>query len=260
MKIVLFLLSFCLMLSCQTKKTISFNTLKHTERKALFCYKNCQADSINCTYLRLSYPYFDKNNQELDSFLNHQIQQVLLQRPDSGQFISIDAMRDSLFKEYEAFKKDIPDSELPFTEEINITVEGGKDSLLSLECLHYYYQGGAHGSTVIKRRMFDLAKREVLTPHHWIQLKNPDLLTLAAKAFRAYQEIPDSMSFTDAGYFWEADGYADGEFRLNDNFLIKNDSVMWLYNQYEIAAYAAGTPEVKLSLQQVLPYLNKNGK
>jgi hypothetical protein len=245
------LLCLCIFaVGCKQKETIQFNQLHSSTKKEQYTYQECALDSPYCTSLKASYPVFEKNNPELDHFLNDQIRVILLTISDSEEVSSINALRDTLFTRYEAFKLDIPDSKLPFTQDIQISLVGGKDSILSIECVNYQYYAGAHGSTWIKYYNIDL-KNKTLLSSTYFNIKNPSLMQTADKAFRKQNAIPEQQSYSEAGYFWEGDGYPEGAFRLNTNYFFRNDSVFWLYNQYEIAAYAMGTPQVGLPLQTV---------
>lgn len=251
------LLLLCGILSCKQKKTIRYTTLQSSKKEVLVTYKGCHVDSSSCSTFRVSYPFFEHNENELDSFLNASIQHMILKMSDTEQAASIEALKDSLFANYEAFKRDIPETELPFTEHIDIRIVGGYDSVLSIESIHDSYTGGAHGSAVIERYMLDLDQKKKVDNKQLLDITEPNLMKLAAQAFRVQNQLPDTSSFTDLGYFWEGDGYAEGVFRLNTNYFIVQDSVKWIYNQYEIAAYAAGTPEVGLPLNTVLRFQKK---
>lgn len=236
---------------------IHYTTLQSSKKKVLVTYKGCHPDSSSCTTFSVSYPFFEHNEKALDSFLNASIQHMILKISDTEQAASMEALKDSLFANYEAFKLDIPETELPFTEHIEISIVGGYDSVLSIESIHDYYTGGAHGSAIIERYMLDLDHKKWVDPTQLLDITEPNLMKLAAQAFRVQNQLPDTSSFTDLGYFWEGDGYAEGAFRLNTNYFIVHDSVKWIYNQYEIAAYATGTPEVGLPLKEVMRFQKK---
>ena len=79
--------------------------------------------------------------------------------------------------------------------------------------------------------------------------------------FRKQNEIADSSTLADAGYFIFGDGdnFEDGpnygKFHFNNNMAITKDGIQFLYNAYEMAPYAAGRPSITLPYAMLQPYL-----
>lgn len=101
------------------------------------------------------------------------------------------------------------------------------------------YLGGAHPSTTVTAQTFrvddgrPLVMDDVLTGDYETLLH-----TLAQTAFRAVRRIPDSMSFSDAGFF------DDGTFRLARTWMLSTEGIEFYYNAYEVASYAQGPTEI----------------
>lgn len=115
-------------------------------------------------------------------------------------------------------------------------IENDVDSILSYQTTLECYLGGAHGSYVIMYYNFDRKTGKLLHINDLVPAdKQQDVL-------RAMEE----QLCKD----WEAKDLADlqektgitmlGDLYLTNNFLLKNDSILFLFNQYEIAPYAAG--------------------
>ena len=111
--------------------------------------------------------------------------------------------------------------------------------------------GGAHGSynaayTNINMRNGNVLKTKDIFNKGY---ENP-LNKLIEQKIRQHFEIKPNQSLTDYGLF-------DNKVNFNDNFAITKDGLEFLYNQYEIAPYAMGVIEVKLSYKELDGILNK---
>ena len=113
---------------------------------------------------------------------------------------------------------------------------GLEGSVLSYQSTISCYLGGAHGSYVVNYYNFDIESGKLLSINDIVP---PDKQKETLKAM-AQQLCKD----------WEAKDLADlqektgitmlGDLYLTNNFLLKGDSIEFLFNQYEIAPYAAG--------------------
>ena len=128
-----------------------------------------------------------------------------------------------------------------YTLEGNV-VENGCDSILSYQVTTDCYLGGAHGSYVVQYYNFDRATGKLLDINDIVPA-GKEMLVLMAMGDQLCKD-------------WDAKDLADlqektgitmlGDLYLTNNFLIKGDSILFLFNQYEIAPYAAGLISVTL--------------
>jgi Protein of unknown function (DUF3298) len=98
------------------------------------------------------------------------------------------------------------------------------------------FNGGAHPVGWVHYLNFDLETGKVLTLKDLLVANYADRLNqIATKIFYA---LPDAeeMLLDDE----------EGKFKLNDNFAITAGGLIFTFNPYEIAAYAAGMPEVTI--------------
>jgi hypothetical protein len=72
---------------------------------------------------------------------------------------------------------------------------------------------------------------------------NDVLTNLGNKIFRQARQLADTASLSD-NYF----EFPEDKFQLNKNYGFKKEGIVFFYNSYEIAPYAAGPTEV------VIPY------
>ena len=121
-------------------------------------------------------------------------------------------------------------------------VESGRDSIMSYMAQTDCYLGGAHGSHVVQYYNFDRATGKLLGIGDIVP---------AGKETMVLKAMEDKLCKD-----WEAKDLADlqektgitmlGDLYLTNNFLIKGDSILFLFNQYEIAPYAAGLISVTI--------------
>ncbi len=69
------------------------------------------------------------------------------------------------------------------------------------------------------------------------------LAGLGNKIFRQTRQVPDTASLSD--HYFE---FPEDKFELNKNYGFKKEGIVFYYNNYEIAPYAAGPTEI------VIPY------
>ncbi|MCR4920301.1 MAG: RsiV family protein [Bacteroidaceae bacterium] len=112
------------------------------------------------------------------------------------------------------------------------------------------YQGGAHGSYQLSYLNFDeadgyLDKRSVFreeTLPRLIEALTRQLL--ADNGCKTVDELIEQTSITMLGDIF-----------VENNFLIRNDGIMFIYNQYEIAPYSAGLISIFLTYPQLRDFL-----
>ena len=134
-----------------------------------------------------------------------------------------------------------PDSEFRETLQYYYTIEGssvenGREDVLSYQTAIDCYLGGAHGSYVVQYFNFDKSSGRLICIGDIVPA-DKEMLVLKAMEEQLCKE-------------WDAKDLADlqektgitmlGDLYLTNNFLIKSDSIEFLFNQYEIAPYAAG--------------------
>lgn len=109
---------------------------------------------------------------------------------------------------------------------------------LTLQIDEDSFAGGAHGNYFSIYSTFDSNTGKVLT------LKDLDknlskITRIGESKFRELKKIPYNKKLNDFDFFFNKD-----KFYLPENFGITDKSVIFYYNSYEIASYAAGPTEL----------------
>jgi hypothetical protein len=204
----------------------------------------CQPDTTSCAYYEVNYPVFTG----LDSTVTKRLQQeidaaVSMGNPEvAGK--SMPQIADEFIRSYEDFKKEIPAEGSGWSYKANIHVAVLTDTLLSLSVEEVYYTGGAHGGAGTYFINIKPSTGEKYTLEDLLKPGFKEPLTIEGeRIFRNVRALPDTASFQDNGF-----EFPDDKFVLSQNYGFDKKGIVFYYNSYEIAPYAAGPTEV------VIPY------
>lgn len=216
-------------------------------------YKNCSEDSMSCTYLKVSYPFFEEKNsvKDINSTLFAYITDSIFTVEGKGSNKSLEGLANVFFSEYENFKKEVPEYEPGYALDISGNVLFNKPNALSV-CIGFYINtGGAHPNSYMKYFVFNPKTGKQLKPGDiFVSSFETKLNKLIDKKYRENNKLKDSDRLdSEKGMLFE------NYIKYNDNFILTKEGVEFLYNRYEIAAYVYGETEIKFSykeLQEIL--------
>jgi len=145
------------------------------------------------------------------------------------------------------------DNEVPWTMDRKVSVAGKLGNLLSLELMESSYMGGAHPNSFFIYKVIDLSTGQVVKLYDLLdRTKKPTLDRLRLEQLEADKLVPEAEADWKS-YFFEDSFLPDGSFYKNDNFRVGPEGITFLYNSYEIAAYAFGLTEVTIPLKTIQP-------
>ncbi len=233
-----------------TKQTYT-DTLNYQVTTLQRVYKNCNIDSANCTHITYSYPVFtDKTTAAKE--LNDIITNVF----GVTKSLTLEQTQFTFMSEYEAYVKEFKNEAATWYSQTNITVPFQTNNTACLSVEMDDYTGGAHGMYSTIYTNFYKPKHEVLTLKKMFNDTSlSTLLSVAEADFRTANELTPEDDLDELG-FW----FKDNQFHLNDNFILTEEGITWLYNPYEIGPYSQGTIELNVSKSEVLPLLNEHYK
>ena len=156
--------------------------------------------------------------------------------------------------EYEAFQDSFTYPR-QWNSETNTQVSNMTSIYLSLQTDHYSYTGGAHGMYWTMFTHYWLPENKELHLGDLVDsTQMQDLLTMAEAQFWA-QEAQNGEEMSPDFYFFE-----DEQFYLPDNLNFERDSLLFLYNIYEIKPYVFGTTELRIPYTDIQPFLSEKAK
>lgn len=236
-------------------------SIKPEEKKVQLSYEinkfsvesedGCNADTIPCAYYEVNYPEFTGLDTVVETTLRKLIDAAVSMGNPEADGQTMKQIGEEFIKDYENFKKDIPDASGGWHYSANVTVEILTDTLLSLSTQEEYYTGGAHGGYGTYFININPSTGKEFTLNNLLKAGYDEPLTiLAEKTFRKVREIPDTASLNE-NYF----EFPDDKFQLNKNYGFKKEGIVFFYNSYEIAAYAAGPTEVLIPYEELREWL-----
>lgn len=123
------------------------------------------------------------------------------------------------------------------------------DAYVRLMASGWSYTGGAHGNGYTSYEYFSKATGASLDLGYFISDMD-GVLPIAEKYFRIQQEIGEEESLEDVGFWFD-----NGVFELNENFYFTEDQMVFVFNPYEIAPYAAGTILLEIPLSELAGFV-----
>lgn len=230
------------------KDTLAF-TYDTIKTRAADCGN--KADSA-CSVALIIYPQFAGQKA-----LNDSITQKLIlsgfNDPDKKRDTSLQNYADNFIKGY---VRDNPKQYSPtmfYTLNLKAAVVRQDSSLTTLQMEGYIYQGGAHGNSFTSFINWDTKKQTTVTLADILSDNYKDKLTAVADTiFRSQEKLSDTSSLA-RDYFFTNDKFA-----LNNNYAITPVGIRFLYNQYEIKPYAAGTTDLFIPYNRIKSLLRPN--
>ncbi|NTW11022.1 MAG: DUF3298 and DUF4163 domain-containing protein [Chlorobiaceae bacterium] len=214
-------------------------------------YNNGRNPGDEQSYCKCSFPVFSGGtNTEL---VNRTVQSYIADstaispRDGNGRSgKSIELLADDFLKDYEGFRKEFG-RELPYQFELTGSVPLNRQGLLTVEISWEAYTGGAHGMHHIEYLVFDVATgRRLKTADLFIAGFESRLDQFIEARFRQDKGLSKTERLdSEKGTLFE------NFIRHNDNFALGDKGITFIYNEYEIAAYAFGPTELELSYREI---------
>lgn len=207
-------------------------------------------ENMHCATVKLDYPTIVKaSTPEAAKQLNQFILQQLLDYTDANdQQPSTPA---DLAKLFIADYEQSPEATGTWELDRKVSIVFGNDKLLTL---HYQEQGNAGGP-----QPFSGQRYLVINSQTGQQLTLADLLVanfkdqlnaIGERAFRRANNIPPNSNLDMAGFTFE-----NNVFRLNTNFGVTEEGLLFVFNPYEIGADATTTSEFLIPYPDIKPLI-----
>lgn len=247
--LVLFSLIFygCSKTTEKTKSTVRYELKNFRIESA----SGCTSDTMQCAYYEVNYPEFTGLDTAVTQSLIKRMDAAVSMGNPEAEGETKKEIGEGFLQDYQDFKNEVTDATGGWYYHADITTETLTDTLLSLSVVEEYFTGGAHGGygtffiNIDPRTGADFKLSNLLKPGY-----EEPLTKLGDKSFRKVRELPDTASFMD-NYF----EFPDDKFALNQNYGFTKEGIVFYYNSYEIAPYAAGPTEVLIPYEQIKDWL-----
>lgn len=244
------MLLMVILVSCQEKKSTEEKVSqlpRIINKEVLISFDNCSTDSISCTYVRIEYPYFSDSTE---TYLNDLISQKLTEA--ATQFFREEAINNSFeymanmfIDDYISFHVDFPDYRIGWYVNILSEITYESDDVLSFHVDSESYTGGAHPNSGSSFFVFDKKSKKELAMADLIS-DTIQFKILLEREFRKQKDIGEGLKLADGGFYLD-----DGDFLLNNNIGLTDNSVIVHFNPYEIAPYSLGSTTLELDKKEL---------
>ncbi len=244
---VVALIAFITM-GCNQEKNIEFSSESFTEKELSIC-KNSKCPEVTINYVEVfgDDEVSEKINKKIKNFI---FSSLLMGEDTIPTAKTIQEAASAFIESYNADKSQFPDMAGEYFAEISVNEIYSSKEHLCFEMRQYLFTGGAHGYGTTSFMNIDPKTGEELTSKELF--KNSERFTaFAEKKFRAQQKIEQNNSINENGFWFEND-----KFYLPESVGFTQDSLIFVYNQYDIASYADGPIELKIALKEAEPFLS----
>ena len=244
---MLALLSSC---STITRESVTERKLSYENRDFKRRSADCQHDST-CAVFEVTFPVFNGIDTAIAARIQREIELSFSMGDPEASTKSMSQIADEFIASYEQFNKEMPVSGLGWYYKGNARVNVLEDTLLSIIVDEDYFTGGAHGGmgtyfiNVNPSTGAKVTLNDVLKPGY-----EEDLRSVGESIFREERKLADTASYQFNNY-----EFPNGSFALNDNYGFATDGIIFFFNNYEIAPYAAGPTEVFIPYDRIRKWL-----
>lgn len=233
---------------CNQEKNIEFSSESFTEKELSIC-KNSKCPEVTINYVEVFGD--DKVSEKINKKIKNFIYSSLLMGEDSIPTAkSIQEAATGFIEIYNADKAQFPDMAGEYFAEISVNEIFTSKEHLCFEMRQYLFTGGAHGYGTTSFLNINPKTGEELTSKELFK-NNKDFTAFAEKKFRAEKKIAKDQSINENGFWFEND-----QFYLPESVGFTQDSLIFVYNQYDIASYADGPIELKIAMKEAEPFLS----
>ena len=247
-KIFSLLLIAFMALSCAKEKTTSFYTKSITEKELSICeISPCPEITVDYTQIRNNDKVSKKINQKIKDII---IEGFIFEDENISAYKTIEEAASQFITDYQIDKEDFPDMAAEYVANLSVNLLHDTEDLYCFEINQYLYTGGAHGYGSTTFLNINPKTGEELSVESLFKSQK-EFVAFAEKKFRVSQNISLEESINSTGFWFE-----DDTFYLPENPGFTQDSIIFVYNQYDIASYADGPIEFKIALIEAEPFLN----
>ena len=189
----------------------------------------------------------EKINQKIKHFI---FNSLLLGEDTIPTAKTIQEAATGFIESYNADKAQFPDMAGEYFAEISVNEIYSSKEHICFEMRQYLFTGGAHGYGTTSFLNIDPKTGEELTSEELFK-NNKEFTAFAEKKFREEQKIAKDQSINENGFWFEND-----KFYLPESVGFTQDSLIFVYNQYDIASYADGPIELKIAMKEAEPFLS----
>ena len=245
---LLLFLVFSTFNSCKEDVPLVFSSESFTEDSLDIC-KSIGCPDISINYLKAAGTsrVSEKINSEINAFI---ISSLALGEDSMPKANTIAEAASEFIKTYRMHSADFPDMAAEYFAEIDVSETYRSEEVITLELRQYLFTGGAHGYG--NTSFLNINPETGITiPIEALFNNNEDFTSYCENKFREKYQIPPGASINSTGFWFE-----DDMFYIPNTIGFINESLILVYNSYEIASYAEGPVELEIPIEVIGDLLN----
>jgi len=258
---VLFLFAiFISLTACSVKETepsgnLKFKTIEFGKNKTFG--DSSRAVSVLIKYPEFVYPKNEKTAKALNAFIDTLKLKPLADFAENAENdADLDSLSQRFFSEYREMIKEFDDYFIPWQIAADIAPVYIGENVVSVKSEIFLQTGGAHPNAFVNYYSFSLSDGKRLKVSDVFRAGTEAKLNrIAENIFKKERKIAPDESLEKLGYWFEGD-----EFKLNDNFGVLKDGIVFHFNAYEIAPYAMGHSEIFIPNKKLEKLTDKEWK
>jgi len=236
-----YLVLLIFLIGCNQSNNLSLENIKLEN-------KSCE----NCPLVIINIPKATEKDRISDA-INTGLQEEIIAEltfDEEDEVADIEDAINSFISGYRDIQKKHPEEVAAWEARINAVVSYEDRQMITIKLDTYLFTGGAHGYGATRFLNFNKNKGSEI--EDWeLFIDKEDFVRFAENKFRKQEKIPKDESINSTGYMFERDS-----FYLPENIGFTREGIKLLYNQYEVASYAAGPIELVLPYKEVKKYLS----
>lgn len=218
-------------------------------------YNNCAPGGDSCTYISITYNLLTAgaSRDKINSAITDSLSKMIFVTEEAGSAPSLEQGASEFITEYESFRKDAPDApDIPWSSDTKAVPVFFNEKILSYSISTSSFTGGAHPNSYLQYYNFELSSGRILKPSDIFKEGFESKLNeIIEKKFREKNKLAAGESLTEGGLF-------ENKINFNDNFAVIKDGILFYYNNYEIAPYAAGPTEIMMTYAELGDIINES--
>ncbi|MEJ7559078.1 MAG: DUF3298 domain-containing protein [Pedobacter sp.] len=196
----------------------------------------------------ITYPVF--TDQKLNDFVLKKITGTV---DGERTYSTYDAYTKGFIKDFDDFQNDNKDRIQTWFLMINTKVIKQEPQYIAFYTSYINFSGGAHPNSSFTYQNYNPVTHQQITLDSLLLPGSSDKLNaIAERIFRKDEKLTSDQSLKN-NYFFEHD-----TFKLNTNFTITDEGLLFLYNPYEIKAYAFGITKLLIPFSELKDILKPN--
>lgn len=211
----------------------------------------CASDSLQCASYEVNFPEFSGLDSTVAKKIRREVDATVSMGNPEAVGKTMNQIGEEFVRDYEDFKKEMPDASGGWYYNADVSVSLLTDTLISLTVAEDYFTGGAHGGSGTYFININPETGAEFTLDNLFKPGYIEPLTNAGdEIFRRTRELADTASLNE-NYF----EFPDDKFQLNQNYGFTKEGIIFYYNNYEIAPYAAGPTQVLIPYQRIKEWI-----